>query len=350
MRRILLGLGVLLVVLASLAHPPATARGQWLFPPQAPLDLGYGFFGSEIYAWNDSLICDWRLWRPCYGPSGLNFVGSIGAPACIAGPVIYVSGAGLAGPIRLGIDFPPLEDARRDWSIGAPASMVVNSAAPRDDLAALLPTLSAGEREVLARHLRKTSGKETAEDIEASVAKLRRTSAAAKMRASRILDAGDALFREQKHHEALQRYKSATAAAPDMVDSWLRQGFALAATGRYELATRAFKRAAALDSSFDGGALDGALEATLDLADLYGDALEAKASHYDALARAALDEPERADLLYVMAMMLHFDGQRERAAAFFDAARELEAPAPDAAPAAREGDERAPRTTVGVGT
>ena len=337
MRRMVLGLGVLLGILSSALAPRSTSA-QWLYPPRAPLDPGYGFIGSGYYyAWNDPLIYDWRLWREYTGLSGFNFGGGYVASGYVGRPVIY--GGGVSQPVQVGIDFVPLEYAMPDYNTGAPPldGPLVVSGAPKGELASLLSTLSPSDREVLARHLRKTSGKETADDVKVAAAKVRRTSVAAKMRASDSIDAGDALFREQKHHEALQRYKAATTTAPDMVETWLRQGFALAATGRYELAARVFRRAAAIDER--------ALEARFTLDDLYRDAVEAKSSHYDSLARAAFAEPERADLLYVLAMMLHFDGDRERAAAFFAAARDLETPRAAAA-AADDADPKA----IGVDT
>jgi tetratricopeptide (TPR) repeat protein len=357
MRRIILVSAALFSMLLAAAGSDSPAHGQLflgpgdLYSPIGPYfadPWGYPGFGFGYY---DPLDFDWRLGRMHTGLSGLNFGGGFGAPAWVGRPVIYANRRVLTSPVRVGIDFVPLEFAAPDLNTGAPPltdPVVVTSSSPADsspyaELEALAATLSPRDREVLARHLRKTSGKETAADIAESASRVRRTSVAAKMRSSKILDVGDALFHEQKYHEALQRYKSATAAAPDMIESWLRQGFALSATGRYELATRAFRRAAAIDPS--------ALDAKFSLDDLYRDAVEAKASHYDALARAALAEPERADLLYLLGMMLHFDGERDRAAAFFSAAKSLEAPA---APSEAGADDGAPadgdEAVIGVET
>ncbi|MBW3597394.1 MAG: hypothetical protein KY475_08975 [Planctomycetes bacterium] len=151
--------------------------------------------------------------------------------------------------------------------------------------------------------------------------KVRESNLAARERAQHFLAAGDRLFREQKHHDALQRYKTAAEAAPDVADAYFRQGFALVATNRYDLAADGFRRGLALEPSW--------AESLFRLDELYGDADLAKQAHLDALARAALDNPNDADLMFVLGVFLHFDGQADRARRFFVRAREL---AGDAAP------------------
>jgi hypothetical protein len=157
---------------------------------------------------------------------------------------------------------------------------------------------------------------EEAEAIELPPPKPRESNAASKERAAHFLAAGDNLFREQKHHEALQRYKSASQAAPDVASAYFRQAFALVATNRSPLAADAFRRGLALDPSWPSS------EFRLD--DLYGEAGLAKQAHQDALATAALHDPENADLMFVLGVFLHFDGQAERAQKFFAKARELD--------------------------
>jgi hypothetical protein len=147
--------------------------------------------------------------------------------------------------------------------------------------------------------------------------KVRASNAAARERAQHFLSAGDRLFREQKHHEALQRYKNAASAAPDVADAYFRQGFALVATNRFDLAAAAFRRGLTLEPNW--------AESLFRLDELYGDADLAKQAHIDALAGAALDAPEDADLMFVLGVVLHFDGQAERARRFFVRSRELAA-------------------------
>ncbi len=334
MRRImrLSGAAALVLLFAT------TANGQFFGPvgfgcyPAGYSGYGWGYGYGYGYrqgfwgypAWNDPL---WYGGRYGGWPfAGLGYYGP-SAPAWVGRPVIYLPQsqstapylAALTQPVRVGIDFLPRDFATPDLNTGAPAltdPAIVETAAKVSDA---VGPLSASDLAILARHLRKTSNKETPADIAEAAARIRKTGVAAKMKASRLMDLGDDLFHDQKHHEALQRYKSATTAAPDMPETWLRQGFALAATGRYDLAARAFRRAKAIDAE--------ALGVKLLLDDLYGDTAVAKTAHYDSLARAALAEPDRSDLLLVLGMMLHFDGQPERAAPFFAAVSDLDSAA-----------------------
>ncbi len=155
------------------------------------------------------------------------------------------------------------------------------------------------------------------EAIEAPAPKVRESNLASRERAAHYLSAGDELYRAQKHHEALQRYKSAAQWAPDLSETYFRQGFALIATNRHELAADAFRRGLTLDPDWPNS--DFRLDA------LYRDAALAKQAHQDALANAALHEPENADLLFDLGVFLHFDGQADRAKKFFTRAKELAA-------------------------
>jgi tetratricopeptide (TPR) repeat protein len=159
-------------------------------------------------------------------------------------------------------------------------------------------------------------GVEEGEPIELPAPKPRATNAASKERAAHFVTAGDNLFREQKHQEALQRYKSAAQAAPDVASAYFRQGFALVATNRYELAAEAFRRGLALDPGWPSSEFR--------LTEIYGDAALARQAHQDALAGAALHDPVNADLMFVLGVFLHFDGQAERAKKFFAKAKELD--------------------------
>lgn len=145
--------------------------------------------------------------------------------------------------------------------------------------------------------------------------KPRASNLASRERARHFLSAGDQLFREQKHHDALQRYKSAAQAAPDLAETYFRQGFALVATNRFELAADSFRRGLTLAPDWP--------ESSFRLDELYGEAALAKQAHIDALARAALAAPDDADLMFVLGVFLHFDGQTDRARRFFVRAQEL---------------------------
>ena len=135
------------------------------------------------------------------------------------------------------------------------------------------------------------------------------SNATSRERSRKYLAFGDALFREQKFHSALQRYKSAAQAAPDLAESYFRQGHALVATNRYDLAAKAFKLGFALssDAARDGFKVD----------DLYADNRMAKQSHVEALAESAMIDQTNADLLYLVGLFLHYDGQTDRATKFF---------------------------------
>ena len=144
---------------------------------------------------------------------------------------------------------------------------------------------------------------------------IRVSSAEQRVRAQRYIALGDDLFRQQKFHSALQRYKSATQAAPDMAEAFWRQGHALVATSNFDLAASAFKRAVAINPSIrrDGFTLD----------HLYGPALMAKTTHIEKLAEWALEHRESADPYFLLGVTLAYDGQGDRAALFFERAEQL---------------------------
>jgi len=142
-----------------------------------------------------------------------------------------------------------------------------------------------------------------------------RPNIAQRRKADQQIATGDMLFREQKFHSALQRYKDASRLAPDMAETYWRQGHALIATANFELAGGAFKRALALDPRIDR---DG-----FSLAQLYGPATIAKTSHIEDLAGWALEHANTSDAYFLMGVTLHYDGQADRASKFFARAGEI---------------------------
>ena len=78
---------------------------------------------------------------------------------------------------------------------------------------------------------------------------------------------------------------------------------ALAALGRYDSAVREIKRGLEIDPDWPRSGFT--------LADLYGDNGKAKTAHLDATAKAAA-KAESSDLLFLIGVYLHFDGQVER--------------------------------------
>lgn len=147
------------------------------------------------------------------------------------------------------------------------------------------------------------------------VAKLRKSNDEAIARGRRFVEFGNALFQEQRFHEALQRYKSAIEAAPDQADTYLRQGFALIAVNQYRLAAKAFAIALQLDPNL--------VRSGFRLDDLYGANQLAKSAHLESLAAEALESPADGDLLFLVGITLQTNGEAERALRFFLKAAEL---------------------------
>jgi hypothetical protein len=136
-----------------------------------------------------------------------------------------------------------------------------------------------------------------------------------KARAGRYLGFGDAAFAKQKYLGALERYKTATLIAPDVAESYFRQGFAQAALAHYDRAAEAFRRGLRVRSDWSASPF------TLD--DLYDGAALAKTGHLESLAAAVDVNAFDADLLLVLGMHLYFDGQADRATVFFSRSDQL---------------------------
>lgn len=133
--------------------------------------------------------------------------------------------------------------------------------------------------------------------------------------AQRFIAFGDARFGEQKYDEAIAKYRKAIAAAPDCADGWFRLGWGLLATGRYPQAANAFKQGIKREPQWANSGFS--------LAGLYGENRMAQTAHIEALADAAAADRNNSDLLFLVGLSLHFDGQAERAAPFFRRARQL---------------------------
>ena len=153
------------------------------------------------------------------------------------------------------------------------------------------------------------------EAVEPKKGAQRGTNAQAVALAWKLIGFGDARFAEQKYSEANQRYRTASGNAPQLADAWFRQGFALAALGRYEQAVGAIKRGLKINPNW--------AKSDFNLKELYGADEMAKNAHRDALAEAAEAKPNDADLLFLLGVHLHFDGQADRAVKFFQRAKEI---------------------------
>jgi len=133
-------------------------------------------------------------------------------------------------------------------------------------------------------------------------------------RAEHFIQAGDNLFQQQRYQEALGRYKDAVAAAPGYAEAHLRKGLAYLATNRPDEAVESIELAVQQNPEVAGTSL------TLDA--LLGNNGLAKSSILETNARRAVTDPQNAEYLFCVAVLLYFDGDRERALQVFQAARQ----------------------------
>lgn len=152
-------------------------------------------------------------------------------------------------------------------------------------------------------------------DVEPRPFKIRVTNAETKARAGKFVSFGDAHFGNRKYNEALERYRTASITAPDLAETYLRQGHALVAMGNYESAGKAFRRGLGVRSDWGNTAV------RLDA--IYGDANREKVQHLEELAEAADQNPQDSNLLFLLGMQLYFDGQTDRSQLFFQRAAQL---------------------------
>jgi tetratricopeptide (TPR) repeat protein len=148
--------------------------------------------------------------------------------------------------------------------------------------------------------------------------RLRKSNPEARANAKQFIQFGDTRFAKQEFHTARQYYRSAIETAPDLVDAYVREGFALIAVNQYRTATRALKIAIELDPDY--------VKSGFRLDDLYRDNGLAKGAHLESVANKALRTPDDADLLFLVGMMLYVDGEHERAYKFLGKAAQLGGP------------------------
>jgi len=133
--------------------------------------------------------------------------------------------------------------------------------------------------------------------------------------AQKYIGFGDLHFRNEKYTDAYLRYRRAVREAPDLAEGYFREGYGLIARGNYDLAARAIKRGLALDPAWPDSGFSSR--------QLYGANDMAKQAHLDALAHAAEKAPDDPDLMFLLGVFLHFDGQPNRAELFFAQATRL---------------------------
>jgi tetratricopeptide (TPR) repeat protein len=131
----------------------------------------------------------------------------------------------------------------------------------------------------------------------------------------RFVGFGDKHFLAQNYAEARMRYKQAGSVAPTLGAAWFRQGYVLVALGNYNEAAKVIKRGLKLDPAWPDSGFSND--------QLYGPNRMAKTAHIDALAAAAADEPNNADLMFLVGVHLFFDGQPDRARMFFERSGQL---------------------------
>jgi tetratricopeptide (TPR) repeat protein len=143
----------------------------------------------------------------------------------------------------------------------------------------------------------------------------RPTNSTAMTAGRKFIGYGDENFLNQRYTEAQQRYRKATLAAPALGDGYFRAGFALVALGHYDAAAQIFKRGLNVDPGWP--------QSRFRVNDLYGANQTAKAAHLESLAKAATEDPNNGDLLFLVGLELYFDGHKDRARTFFERADQL---------------------------
>ncbi|WP_207397810.1 tetratricopeptide repeat protein [Bremerella alba] len=133
-------------------------------------------------------------------------------------------------------------------------------------------------------------------------------------RAEHFIQAGDNLFQQQRYQEALGRYKDAVATAPGYAEAHLRKGLAYLATNRPDEAVDSIELAIQQNPEVAGTSL------TLDA--LLGNNGLAKTSILETNARRAVTDPQNPEYLFCVAVLLYFNGDKDRALQCFQAARQ----------------------------
>ncbi|PHR99103.1 MAG: hypothetical protein COA78_25380 [Blastopirellula sp.] len=134
-------------------------------------------------------------------------------------------------------------------------------------------------------------------------------------RGKRFIEYGDNLFKQQRIQEALGRYKSAESAAPDLAEAHFRKAIAYLATNRSDYALSSIKRGIFLDPGY--------VQSGFKIDDLYQNNTLAKSAMLDTLARRALDDPQNAEHMFLVGVVIYFDGQEQTAEKYFARAASL---------------------------
>jgi hypothetical protein len=153
------------------------------------------------------------------------------------------------------------------------------------------------------------------DEIIRRVAVLKPSTDAGRLRSDQLMADGDREFANQQYRRAAAKYREAIARAPDYPPSHLRAGHAYIATGDYDLAVTYLAMGFELARTTERPGFS--------LEDLYRGNNLAKEQHHEALADAVLRQPDDGSLLFLSAIVQHYDGRPLQARDYFRRAAEL---------------------------
>lgn len=133
--------------------------------------------------------------------------------------------------------------------------------------------------------------------------------------AARLVNYGDRLFRGEFYAEALAKYDAAAGLTEHAAAIEARRGYALLALERYSLAAAALRDSLRQDAEY--------LRSGFQSSELFGAQATQRTGQIEKLAGAALQAEADADLHFLLGVLLHGEGQVERAQAFFQRAADL---------------------------
>jgi hypothetical protein len=206
----------------------------------------------------------------------------------------------LYGPYALpypGYGFPPYMPMAPGWgAANVPQAAPVNQAAANPAPAVPPMRRDADEPEPKRENTRSTNTRATTT-------------------AWKYIGYGDALFAKQRYAEAEDRYRRASSTAPQLTESWFRRALALTATGRYDLAVAQVKRGLKLNANWP--------KIVFDAADTLWPDAKAKEAYFATLTKLAAQNPANADLLFLVGLHFHIDGQHDQAQKYLARAQRI---------------------------
>jgi tetratricopeptide (TPR) repeat protein len=143
----------------------------------------------------------------------------------------------------------------------------------------------------------------------------RSTNAHASATAWKYIGYGDALFAKQRYAEAGDRYRRAASTAPQLAEAWFRRALALTATGRYDLAVSSVNRGLKLDPKWP--------KVVFDASDILWPDAKAKEAYFATLAKLAAENPANQDVLFLVGLHFHIDGQQDQAKKYLTRAQRI---------------------------